>query len=244
MKWIKERPMTQKGLSYLIIAGVMSLFFMACSQEPVEYGPGQIVPDDVLEKTGTDTFFCSQEIPDDIFEFMQGRSYKEDCTVPRSDLRYLLFLHRNLDGNAVVGEMVVNVQIADDVLDIMKQLFYGSYPIEHACLIDYYDADDEKSMAANNTSCFNWRPKVGSANISKHAMGMAIDINPLYNPYYRFPDVDGTIKPSNATPYIDRMWSFPYRIEEGDLCHRLFVEHGFKWGGSWNSLRDYQHFEK
>lgn len=244
MKRIKERLMTIKGLSYLITGGVLLLLIMACSRKPVEYAPGQTVPDKVLESIGTDTFFCSQEIPDDIFEFMQGRSFKEDCTVPRSDLRYLLFLHRNLDGNAVVGEMVVNRQIANDVLDIMKQLFYGSYPIEHARLIDYYDADDEKSMAANNTSCFNWRSKAGSANISKHAMGMAIDINPLYNPYYKFPDVDGTIKPSNGKPYIDRMWSFPYRIEEGDLCHRLFVEHGFRWGGSWNSLRDYQHFEK
>lgn len=244
MERIKERLMTQKGLLHLITCGMLLLLFAACAQRPVEYGPGQKVPDEVLKSIGTDTFFCIQEIPDNIFEFMQGRSYKDDCTVPRSDLRYLLFLHRNLDGNAVVGEMVVNVQIADDVLDIMKQLFYGSYPIEHARLIDYYDADDEKSMAANNTSCFNWRSKAGSANISKHAMGMAIDINPLYNPYYKFPDVDGTIKPSNGKPYIDRMWSFPYRIEEGDLCHRLFVEHGFRWGGSWNSLRDYQHFEK
>lgn len=236
--------MTIKGLSYLITGGVLLLLIMACSRKPVEYAPGQTVPDKVLESIGTDTFFCSQVIPDDIFEFMQGRSFKEDCTVPRSDLRYLLFLHRNLDGEAVIGEMVVNRQIADDVLEIIQQLFNESYPIEQARLIDYYDADDEKSMAANNTSCFNWRVKTGSGNISKHAMGMAIDINPLYNPYYRFPSVDETIQPASAEPYMDRMWNFPYKIEEGDACHRLFTEHGFKWGGSWNSLRDYQHFEK
>ncbi len=218
---------------------------LSCSQNH-EYSlaPGVVVPEDVLDTMDIKSCFVSQEIPDTIFNLMYGRSYKDDCILSRSDLRYLLILHRNLEGQAVVGEMIVNKEIAADVLDIMEELFNNSYPIERVRLIDYYDADDEKSMAANNTSCFNWRPKVGSANISKHAMGMAIDINPLYNPYYRFPDVDGTIKPSNATPYIDRMWSFPYRIEEGDLCHRLFVEHGFKWGGSWNSLRDYQHFEK
>lgn len=218
---------------------------LSCSQNH-EYSlaPGVVVPEDVLDTMDIKSCFVSQEIPDTIFDLMYGRSYKDDCILSRSDLRYLLILHRNLEGQAVVGEMIVNKEIAADVLDIMEELFNNSYPIERVRLIDYYDADDEKSMAANNTSCFNWRPKAGSANISKHAMGMAIDINPLYNPYYRFPDVDGTIKPSNATPYIDRMWSFPYRIEEGDLCHRLFVEHGFKWGGSWNSLRDYQHFEK
>lgn len=237
--------MTQKGLSTWIIGGIMLLFIMACSDnKPVEYGPGQVVPERFLSEGGADSFFICQEIPDTIFAFMQGRSYKDDCTVPRSDLRYLLFLHRNLDGQAVMGEMVVNRQIADDVLEIMQQLFNESYPIEQARLIDYYDADDEKSMAANNTSCFNWRVKTGSGNISKHAMGMAVDINPLYNPYYRFPSVDETIQPASAEPYMDRMWDFPYKIEEGDACHRLFTEHGFKWGGSWNSLRDYQHFEK
>ena len=236
--------MTQKGLYTWIIGWILSLFVAACSQQPAVYGPGQVVPEHILSEGGADSFFICQEIPDTIFDFMQGRSYKEDCTVPRSDLRYLLFLHRNLDGQAVIGEMVVNRQIADDVLEIMQQLFYESYPIERARLIDYYDADDEKSMAANNTSCFNWRVKAGSGNISKHAMGMAIDINPLYNPYYRFPGVNETLQPSSAEPYMDRMWDFPYKIEEGDACQRLFTEHGFKWGGSWNSLRDYQHFER
>ena len=236
--------MTLKGLSGLIIGGILSLLITTCRYKPAEYGPGQVVPERILIESGAESFFSSQEIPDTIFAFMQGRSYKEDCTVPRSDLRYLLFLHRNLEGKAVIGEMVANRKIADDVLEIMQQLFYESYPIEQARLIDYFDADDEKSMAANNTSCFNWRTKAGSANISKHAMGMAVDINPLYNPYFKFSDVEGTTQPSNGMPYVDRMWSFPYRIEEGDLCYQLFVEHGFKWGGSWNSARDYQHFEK
>ena len=235
--------MTQKGLSTWIIGWILSLFVAACSQQPAVYGPGQVVPERILSEGGADSFFICQEIPDTIFDFMQGRSYKEDCTVPRTDLRYLLFLHRNLDGQAVIGEMVVNRQIADDVLEIMQQLFYESYPIERARLIDYYDADDEKSMAANNTSCFNWRVKAGSGNISKHAMGMAVDINPLYNPYYRFPSVDETLQPSSAEPYMDRMWNFPYKIEEDDLCCKLFAEHGFLWGGNcWDDEKDYQHF--
>ena len=106
--------MTQKGLLTWITGGIMLLFIMACSDnKPAEYGPGQVVPERILSEGGADSFFICQEIPDTIFAFMQGRSYKDDCTVPRSDLRYLLFLHRNLDGQAVIGDMHVDVLIDD-----------------------------------------------------------------------------------------------------------------------------------
>ena len=149
-----------------------------------------------------------------------------------------------MDGQAVVGELVVNKEISADILDIMRELYELNYPIEQVRLVDYYEGDDELSMAANNSSAFNWRTQTGSsAKISKHATGMAIDINPLYNPYYRFPYVNETVSPGGDL-YMDRMWEFPFKIDEDDDCYRIFTEHGFKWGGSWNSLRDYQHFEK
>lgn len=226
------------------------LLATACMPTPMPtqtdntYPPGTVVPDRLLEKFGVDSFFVCMEIPDVIFDFMQGKSYKKGCTVPRKDLRYLFILHRNLEGQAVVGELVVNKIISADILEIMRQLYEESYPIESVRLIDYFDADDQKSMEANNTSCFNWRAQSGSPAFSKHAMGMAIDINPLYNPYYKFPNVNNTIEPASGAPYMDRMWEFPYKIEEGDACYRAFIAHGFKWGGNWNSLRDYQHFEK
>lgn len=208
------------------------------------YSPGCVVPEHVLSTVGAGVFFSNQAIPDTIFALMQGRSYKAGCTVPRTDLRYLLILHRNLDGQAVVGELVVNRQIAADVLEIMKQLFRESYPIERVRLIDYYDADDERSMTANNTSCFCWRTVSGSTSVSKHASGMAIDINPLYNPYYRVSNGKESVQPASGKPYLDRNASFPYKIVKGDACYQLFVNHGFKWGGAWTSLKDYQHFER
>jgi len=233
---------------------VMSLFLSvaACrqtvTQEVVEGGeiffPGCVVPDEILERDGIDAFFVCMEIPDSVFSFMKGRSYKEGCTVSRNDLRYLIVLHRNLEGQAVVGELVVNKKISADILEIMRELYEASYPIEQMRLVDYYEGNDEQSMAANNSSAFNWRTQTGSSSkISKHATGMAIDINPLYNPYYRFPYVNETVLPGGDL-YMDRMWEFPFKIDEDDDCYRIFTEHGFKWGGSWNSLRDYQHFEK
>jgi len=192
-----------------------------------------------------DSFFVCIEIPDTIFDFMQGRSYKEGCTIARGDLRYLIILHRNMDGQSVVGELVVNKEISADILEIMRELYELSYPIEQVRLVDYYEGDDDLSMAANNSSAFNWRTLTGSTTrISKHAMGMAIDINPLYNPYYKFRLGEEIIKPQEGEPYVDRMWEFPYMIDRDDVCYDLFMQRGFKWGGNWNSLKDYQHFEK
>lgn len=208
------------------------------------FAPGKIVPELAISSSGLEPFFQCYDIPDTIFALMKGKSYKDDCTVQRSDLRYLLILHRNIKGEAIVGELIVNKNISADILDIMEQLFRASYPIEKVRLIDYYDADDEKSMRANNTSCFNWRKVSGSSTVSKHAIGMAIDINPLYNPYYKLSNGKETIQPATGKPYLDREAEFPYKIIKGDICHRLFTTNGFKWGGSWTSLKDYQHFER
>jgi hypothetical protein len=74
---------------------------------------------------------------------------------------------------------------------------------------------------------------------------MAVDINTLYNPCVKRM-ADGTlfVQPATGKPYINRNKQFPYKISKGDLLWRLFTSHGFKWGGSWTSLKDYQHFEK
>ena len=106
-------------------------------------------------------------------------------------------------------------------------------------LVDDYDADDEMSMRDNNSSCFNFRFITHSTKISKHGLGLAVDVNTLYNPYVKGEHVE----PSTAKEYTDRSKNFPYKIERGDLCFRLFAEHGFEWGGDWKSLKDYQHFE-
>ena len=84
--------------------------------------------------------FTISPIPDDIFAKMQGKSFKDNCTVPREDLRYLKVLHVGFDGKTHTGELVVNRLIADAVLDIFKQLYEVGYEIEKIRLIDEYDA--------------------------------------------------------------------------------------------------------
>lgn len=148
---------------------------------------------DILDTTyenNKEQFYIS-EIPDDIFEKMQGKSYKVDCTLPRENLRYIHVLHVGFDNQVHEGELVVNKDIADDVLEIFKELYESGYQIEKVRLVDEYDADDESSMSDNNSSAFNFRFISHTTKISKHGMGMAVDINTLYNPYVK--TVDGEL---------------------------------------------------
>ena len=189
--------------------------------------------------------FTVQPIPDTVFQRMLGRSYPEGCTVARTDLRYLRLSHVDAEGREHVGEMVCNKAIAQDLIDIFRELYRQKYPIQRIRLIDDYEASDERSMRDNNTSCFCYRTISGSKKLSKHALGMAIDVNTLYNPYvYTGKDGQRVVEPVTASRYVDRTKSFPYKIEKGDLLHRLFLQHGFRWGGSWRTMKDWQHFEK
>ena len=217
----------------------------AANKAARKYHPGDVVDEQYLNTHGHKAFFSVNAIPDSIFALMKGRSFKADCTVPRSSLRYILCLHRDDGGRSIVGEMVVNKAIAKDVLEIFRQLYEAGYPIERMRLIDYWDADDERAMTANNSSSFNFRFISHTNKVSKHGMGMAIDINPLYNPYTKtLADGKTIVEPAAGKPYLDRQRKYKYKIERGDLCFRLFRKYGFHWGGDWQSVKDYQHFEK
>ena len=203
------------------------------------------------EDSGMETNDASQaedpfyilSISDEIFARIYGKSFKEDCTLPREDLRYLHVLHVDLNGETREGEMIVNYHIAQDVLDILRQLYEAGYPIEKIRLVDEYDADDELSMEDNNSSSFNFRFISHTTRVSKHGLGLAVDINTLYNPYTKIVDGERIVEPVTGEPYLDREADFPCKIDHEDLCYRLFTEHGFEWGGDWEDRKDYQHFE-
>ena len=206
---------------------------------------GQVVSQKAVDDFGIDRCFKAEPISNQVFARMKGKSFPATCTVSRDDLRYIRALHYDADRNIRVGEMVANKAIAADLVSIFRQLYEARYPIERMVLIDDYNADDEQSMRDNNSSSFCFRAIAGTTKLSHHARGMAVDINTLYNPYFKR-RADGTlfVQPATATPYLDRSKKHPYTISRGDLLHRLFTEHGFEWGGDWTSCKDYQHFEK
>ena len=188
--------------------------------------------------------FTSQEIPDSVWQSMQGRSYQPNSQIHRKDLRYLRVLHWDYDNRTHQGELVCNRLIADKLIAIFRELYELHYPIQRMQLPDKYDADDERQMRDNNTSCFCYRPIAGSKRLSYHARGLAVDINPLYNPCVKQrPDGSFSVQPATGNAYTDRDKTFRYKISRNDPCHRIFLRHGFSWGGSWRSSKDYQHFE-
>lgn len=211
-----------------------------------EWTPAAVVSDEAVKAYSLDSCFKAYPINDAIFARMQGKSFKQNCTMPRASLRYLRMLHRNTEGKTQLGEIVCNQSIANDLLDIFRKLYEAGYKIERITLIDDYNADDETSMRANNTSCFNFRVVSGTTKLSKHSQGLAIDINPLYNPYIHLNN--GKVEPATGKPYAYnranlRNVKVPI-IDTKDLCYRLFIQHGFRWGGAWKTVKDYQHFEK
>ena len=190
----------------------------------------------------TESEFGIYEIDDTIYTRIKDKSYPSNDVTPLHDLRYLKVLNIGFDGQTHEGDLIVNVNIANDIIDIFKSLYEEKYEIEKIKLVDEYDANDEVSMEDNNTSAFNNRNVGNSSKISKHAYGLAIDINPKQNPYVH---LNGTCEPASSRIYCDRTnINLKHMIDKDDLCYKLFLEHGFKWGGNFTGDKDYQHFYK
>lgn len=216
---------------------------------------GSSSPERVSYKEG----FYYEPLSNDLISYITGTSYPalpseapegtlnvgEQNDISYADLRYVHIIHYDFDGKLAEGELICHNSIAEDLVEIFYDLYASEYQIEKVTLIENYNGDDTASMADNNTSCFNYRVVDGTKSLSRHALGLAIDINPLYNPYIRYDKKGGqTVSPVEGEAYADRTVSFPYKIDPDDLCYRLFTEHGFTWGGNWNSSKDYQHFQK
>lgn len=182
---------------------------------------------------------------DAILQASGNVSTEDSLAISYDELRYVHILHYDFDGKLAEGELICNTAIAEDLVKIFYELYRNEYRLEKVRLIDEYDGDDSASMEDNNTSCFNYRNVEDSTSLSKHALGLAIDINPFYNPYITYNE-DGSenVSPKGSEAYANRNASFPYKIDENDLCYKLFTSYGFTWGGNWNSCKDYQHFQK
>lgn len=174
-----------------------------------------------------------------------GMSYPADDTnakITYDDLRYILLLHYDFAGRVQKGELIVHASLADEVTRIFYELYQAKYPLTSVRLVDDYGepGNDDLSMAANNTSAFNYRRVTGTSTLSRHSYGAAIDINPMLNPYI----VGDRVIPENGAPYADRTREFAGKIDHDDLCYKLFIKRGWTWGGDWSGDKDYQHFSK
>jgi poly-gamma-glutamate synthesis protein (capsule biosynthesis protein) len=164
-------------------------------------------------------------------------SWRDGCPVPFDDLRLLTLTHWGFDGAVRTGELVVHADWAEALAGVFRRLFEVGFPIERMELVDVYGADDEASMAANNSSAFNCRPVTGGSEWSEHAYGWAIDLNPVQNPYVTR---RGTVLPPAGSDFLDRR-----NLRMGMVTDEVvaaFAAIGWGWGGAWSNPVDYQHF--
>lgn len=204
-----------------------------------------------------------EDIPESLKEKMDGISMNGLSGTSYDELSYLTIPYYDFNGKVQKGHMVVNKELADEVLLIFQELYNIQYPIERMDTVEeLYDEMNEvdfgddankdagtkldiTSMWHNNTSAFNDR-NTSSGSSSNHALGCAIDINPLINPYV----TSNYYSPLNAEKYTDRSmsgWTNKEKdavISKDSKIYEIFTKYGWTWGGDWDDTKDYQHFEK
>jgi len=171
---------------------------------------------------------------------VEGSSWHPGCPVGLDKLRLLELTYRGFDGDRHHGRLIVHRRFDDEIVAVFKRLYRLDYPIRNMELIDRYGADDHRSMAADNTSAFNCRFVAGTQRWSMHARGLAVDLNPVENPY-----VSGShVSPPAGEHYADRSRHAPGMIHAGDAVVRTFERKAdWEWlGDGSRSYRDYQHF--
>jgi D-alanyl-D-alanine carboxypeptidase len=165
-------------------------------------------------------------------------SWHQGCPVSVSDLRLVRVSFWGFDGRAHSGRLIVQRSYTSPVVTALRTLYFKRFPIRGMRPVEAYGSSDERSMAADNSSAFNCRSVTGSSFWSEHAYGRAIDINPLENPKVR----QGVVSPPGGRAYLDRSKWKKGMIQPGDKVVSGFETVGWKWGGYWHSLQDYQHF--
>lgn len=185
--------------------------------------------------------FKSEPLSPALLEKVRHTTWHPGCPVAPADLRQLTLTYRGFDKGIHTGTLIVNRELADDVIRMFRELYRHNFAIERMVPVEEYDGSDDASMAANNTSAFNCRDATGKPGVfSNHSWGRAIDINPLTNPYVK----GDKVLPPGGRKYLDRTKEFPGSILKDGFVVHLFESDGWTWGGGWPDRQDYQHFEK
>lgn len=187
--------------------------------------------------------YCSivEPLDEPTWAAMVGVVWRKGCPVALEDLRRISFRHWSFDGSITTGQLVVNEEEAVGVEGVLKTLFDAHFPIASAKPIEAFGGDDDRSTMANNTSAFNCRVVMGGKSFSEHAWGRAIDINPVQNPYVR---ANGSVLDPKAKRYVKRsaLSESTGVISANGVVVRAFKGIGWTWGGTFNRVKDYQHF--
>lgn len=163
--------------------------------------------------------------------------------MPLSDLRLITVSHWDFAGRERQGQLVVHRTAAKPLTNVFRRLHELKFPIRHMQLADMYGPKRARPADGDVTGSFRCRRAVpspcgtGSGNWSNHAYGLAVDINPVENPYVGC----GAVYDARSRRYVDRT-----PLRKGMVTPavvRAFASIGWEWGGDWaGDTKDYMHF--
>jgi hypothetical protein len=194
------------------------------------------LPDTVPMLPGTS--FASHVVSPAPADVIARSTWADGCPVAPSDLAWVQLTFRGFDGDRHTGELLVNADVAHDMVRVFRRLWRAKFPLEEMRVTRRDELDAAPTGDGNNTSGFVCRPSVGSTHFSQHAYGLAVDVNQFQNPYTK----DALVLPELASSYVDRTNVRPGMILDGGPVIRAFASVGWEWGGYWNSLKDRHHF--
>lgn len=181
----------------------------------------------------------SYELPLFLMEKMYGKSVEKGNKVIGS-LVAVDVAYRDFNNDVKVGTLIVNKSVDYEIQEIFREIYFSAFNIYQINPVSYFDGKDDISMKNNNSSAFNYRYIQGSKRLSNHSFGLALDINPVQNPFVK----KGRVYPEEGEKYLDRSLSDKGLITEGSSVVKIFKKYGWTWGGDWKTSKDYQHFEK
>jgi len=260
IRWGRVHLLTTRGAGFAPAMVFLALLPVACTSAPaaetrsdsVSTGAGgaQVSlepPDPAVGERGRTRFAGRiRSLPASLSQEMRGTTWKPGCPVPLTDLVLLRFNHWDFHGLIQRGPMVVHEDVAEDVLWVFQQLFEARFPIKRVALTKEFvprEFEPRISSPRSVTASFNCRPVITPLgpgdDFSQHAYGLAIDINPVQNP---FVTAEGFVRNRMALPYLDRSKDLVGMIHDGDVVVRSFEAIGWEWGGHWSGGKDYMHF--
>jgi hypothetical protein len=194
------------------------------------------LPDTVPMLPGTG--FAAKIVDPAPADVIARSTWARGCPVKATQLAWVRVTFRGFEGARHTGELLVNSRAAEPLVRVFHQLYDDRFPIEEMRITPKAEQNVAPTGDGNDTGSFNCRPVRGATTYSQHAYGLAVDVNPFQNPYLK----GDLVLPELASAYKDRSRQRPGMILPGGPVVRAFASIGWGWGGSWQSLKDLQHF--
>jgi len=213
---------------FYILVLLTTVFLIACQSKPNDFS---------LVKKSQEVKPKVEVIIDCNYSFEEATAGTNAPKEVLNELTLIPVRYYSTDNKIHMGQLLTNKEIADNLIEIFDFILKLKFPIAHVIPIVKYDWDDNKSMTDNNSYSFCYR----NTEFSKHAIGMAVDINPFFNPMRWKDDYKYRVnKPIGAVYNPARQGTFsasnPVVLE--------FEKHGFRWGHNFTTKFDDHHFEK